>query len=89
MFNIQCHVRRDVLSRNVIMNLGISLRCCLRKFVEVEPLLIKLIGEQMHYKTTKIQDEARLDIAAQFVWIKGKKTFIDIRVIRCDTISSR
>ena len=57
--------------------------------MEVEPLLIKLIGEQMHYKTTKIQDEARLDIAARVVWIKGKKTFIDIRVIRCDTISSR
>jgi hypothetical protein len=48
--------------------------------VEVEPPLIKLTGEQMRHKTAKIKEEARPDISARSFWVKGQKTFLDIRV---------
>ena len=48
--------------------------------VEIEPPLIRLTGEQMRHKTAKKQDDARPDISARDFWIKGQKTFLDVRV---------
>ena len=48
--------------------------------VEIEPPLIQLTGERMRHKTAKTQDQARLDVAARDFWIKGQKTFLDIRI---------
>ena len=50
------------------------------KDVEVEPMLNKLTGEEFKFKTANCQDEARLDISASGFWVKGQKTFVDLRV---------
>ena len=51
------------------------------KDVEVEPLLTTLTGEAFQQRTAKWQDGAKLDVSANSFWIKGQKTFADIRVL--------
>ena len=43
-------------------------------------MLNKLTGEEFKLRTANCQDEARLDISANGFWVKGQKTFVDIRV---------
>ena len=50
------------------------------KDVEIEPTLTTLTGEEFVYKTANHQPEARLDVSANGFWIKGQRTFVDIRV---------
>ena len=50
------------------------------KDVQIEPKLMELTGEKFKYKTTNIEDESRLDVAARNFWSYGTKAFLDIRV---------
>ena len=50
------------------------------KDVEIEPTLTTLTGEEFVYKTANHQPEARLDVSTNGFWIKGQRTFVDIRV---------
>ena len=48
--------------------------------VAVEPMLTPLTGEKFKYKSAIKDEQARLDVSARGVWIKGSKTFCDVRV---------
>ena len=48
--------------------------------VAVEPLLTPLTGEKFAHKSANTDDNARLDVSARGVWIKGSRAFFDIRV---------
>ena len=48
--------------------------------VEEEPKLQEITGEVFKAKTTKIDKEARPDVAARGLWMRGQKLFCDIRV---------
>ena len=48
--------------------------------VEVEPLLTPLTGEAFKYKSAIKDDNARLDLSARGVHVKGSKVFYDVRV---------
>ena len=48
--------------------------------VQLEPQLAELTGENLKYKTSNKQKEARLDISARNVWRSGDKAFFDVRV---------
>ena len=48
--------------------------------VEEEPLLQEITGEVFKAKTTKIEKDARLDVAARGFWMRGQRAFCDIRV---------
>ena len=50
------------------------------KDVQTEPKLMDLTGESFKFKTTNIEDEARLDVAARNFWCYGNKAFLDIRI---------
>ena len=45
----------------------------------VEPTLIPLTGEQFPASTITT-DDARVDIAARGVWVKGQMSYFDVRV---------
>ena len=46
----------------------------------LEPALPPLSGESFEYATTILTDEARVDIAARGVWVKGQMALFDVRV---------
>ena len=48
--------------------------------VELEPQLIRLSGENLRLASSKKEDEVRLDISARDFWIKGQRTYLDVRV---------
>ncbi len=48
--------------------------------VQVEPLLTPLSGETFKYKTANKEDNARLDVVARGVYIKGSRNYTDVRV---------
>ena len=48
--------------------------------VEEEPLLQEITGEVFAMKTANIEKDARLDVAARGLWVRGQKAFCDIRV---------
>ena len=48
--------------------------------VKIEPALTPLSGESFDYATTILTDEARVDIAARGVWVKGQMALFDVRV---------
>ena len=48
--------------------------------VSVEPLLTPCTGEKFTNRSTNIKNNARLDVSARGVWIKGNKAFCDVRV---------
>ena len=48
--------------------------------VQVEPILLPLIGEPMEHRTAIETNEARLDIRARGFWIRGHQAFLDVRV---------
>ena len=47
---------------------------------KIEPALTPLSGESFDYATTILTDEARVDIAARGVWVKGQMALFDVRV---------
>lgn len=48
--------------------------------VSVEPLLTPCTGENFTYRSANIEENARLDVSARGVWIKGNRAFCDVRV---------
>lgn len=48
--------------------------------VAVEPLLTPLTGETLKYKTAITDEQARLDVSARGVWIRGSRAFFDVKV---------
>ena len=50
------------------------------KDVAVEPLLTPLTGEKFKYKTAITEDNARLDASARDVYIRGRRSFVDVKV---------
>ena len=48
--------------------------------VAIEPLLTPLTGEKFTHKTANKKEQARLDVSARGVWVKGSKAFFDVRV---------
>ena len=48
--------------------------------VAIEPLLTPLTGEAFAYKTANREEQARLDVSARGVWVKGSRAFFDVRV---------
>ena len=50
------------------------------KDVAVEPLLTPLTGETFQNKTAKVEDQARLDVSARGVWMRGSKAYFDVKV---------
>ena len=48
--------------------------------VAIEPMLTPLTGETFKYKTTNIEEQARVDVSARGVWIRGSRAFFDVRV---------
>ncbi len=50
------------------------------KDVAVEPLLTPLTGEKFRYKTAIKEDQARLDVSARGVYVRGSKVFGDVKV---------
>ena len=47
--------------------------------VVVEPVLLPLTGEKLHYKTANRSPEARADISARGIWNPLDKAFFDIQ----------
>jgi len=37
--------------------------------VAIEPVLQRLTGENLHYATANVEDEARLDVSARGFWV--------------------
>lgn len=50
--------------------------------VGVEPTLLKMSGESLSAKSTKCNNEVRLDVSARGFWIRGQMAFFDVRVLR-------
>ena len=48
--------------------------------VKIEPVLTPLSGETFPHATTITTNEARVDIAARGVWVKGQMALFDVRV---------
>ena len=49
--------------------------------VEVEPALQPITGETFHYRTTNVEDNARLDVKAQGFWGSNRQcAYFDVRV---------
>ena len=48
--------------------------------VAVEPLLTPLTGEMFKYKSANVEDNARLDVSARGVWMRGSKAYFDVKV---------
>lgn len=65
---------------NEIRDITAKLLSEVTKDVEVEPELIALTGEEMHHATSKTNNEVRLDIAARDFWVKGQRSYFDVRV---------
>ena len=68
------------LRHNTIRNLFAELLSEISIDVQLEPQLAELTGENLKYKTSNKQKEARLDISARNVWRVGDKAFFDVRV---------
>ena len=48
--------------------------------VAVEPMLTPLTGENLKYRTANRKDDARVDVSARGVWIRGSKAYFDVQV---------
>ena len=48
--------------------------------IQVEPMLTPLSGENFQYRTANTDRDARPDVAARGVWIRGSRAFCDVRV---------
>ena len=58
--------------------------------VSTEPLLQPLTGEQLHYRSANVEDNARLDVAASGLWgSRFERTLMDIRVFNPHARSNR
>ena len=64
---------------NVIRDLTANMLNQVTHDVELEPVLEPKTGEQLH-KSAISTENARVDIAARSVWIKGQRAFFDVRV---------
>jgi len=68
------------LRHNTIRNLFAALLSEISTDVQLEPQFAELSGENLKYKTSNKQKEARLDISARNVWRFADKGFFDVRV---------
>ena len=50
------------------------------KNVKIEPVLTPLSGETFPHASTVTTNEARVDVAARGVWVKGQMALFDVRV---------
>ena len=50
------------------------------KYVTKEPSLQPLSGETFKYKTTNIQNSARVDVMAKGFWTRGQCAYFDVRI---------
>ena len=48
--------------------------------VTIEPLLTPLTGEQFDLESANTDVQARVDVAARGVWVRGSRAFFDVRV---------
>ena len=48
--------------------------------VAVEPMLTPCTGEKFQYKTANTKHDARVDVSARGVWVRGSRAFFDVRV---------
>jgi hypothetical protein len=48
--------------------------------VSVEPVLQPLSGENLRYKTSAREEDARVDVSARGFWTRGSRAFLDVRV---------
>ena len=56
--------------------------------VSIEPLLQPLSGESLHYRTSNVEDDARLDIRARGFWSNAQDAFFDVRVFHPNASSN-
>ena len=49
--------------------------------MKIEPVLITVSSMKFKNKTTNAIDDARVDVSARGFWTKGRKAFLDIRVL--------
>ena len=54
---------------------------------EIEPKLTPLTGKELDSRTANTANEARIDIRARGVWIRGQQAVLDVRV--CDPNACR
>ena len=48
--------------------------------VAVEPVLQPLSGENLRFKTSAREEDARVDVSARGFWTRGSRAFLDVRV---------
>ena len=74
------------LRHNEIRDITATLLSEVCKDVECEPNLIPLNGEQSNLnRTSKINNDVRLDVSARGFWISGPTAFMGIRVFDPNT----
>ncbi|KAG1714378.1 Protein lifeguard 1 [Nymphon striatum] len=79
--SLSCHRGGFIIARhNDIRNLTGELLDLVCNDVELEPTLNNVTGESFKKKTANKKDDARADVSARGFWVKGRKTFVDIRV---------
>ena len=54
---------------------------------EIEPKLTPLTGKELDSRTANTANEARIDIRARGVWIRGQQAVLDVRA--CDPNACR
>ena len=58
--------------------------------IAIEPVLQRLTGENLHYATVNMEDEARLDVSAWGFWgSRHQRSFFDLRVFNPSASSYR
>ena len=68
------------MRHNILRDTTADLLTITSKDVQIEPILTKLTGEELRYKTGKVEDDARVDVSARNFWRFGDKVFLDIRI---------
>ena len=68
------------MRHNILRDTTADLLTITSKDVQIEPILTELTGEELRYKTGKVEDDARVDVSARNFWRFGDKVFLDIRI---------
>lgn len=71
---------------NDLRNLTTKLLSDVCKDIETEPVLNDLSGEAFEVKTANRRDGARVDVKANWFWLSGLTTFVNIRRINANII---
>ena len=61
-------VRSKSHAANILRDTTADLLTLTSKDVQIEPILTKLTGEELRYKTGKVEDDARVDVSARNFW---------------------